>query len=218
VPIERGLRWPAYLLAYGTVLPGILETENLLRNAGLFRKVKSQGVRANRALRIRLVLVGILMLVAPLVSPHLFFPLIWLAFIFLIDPLLYTSSRGSHSLLGQAEQGSYANLLRIMSAGLICGLVWEFWNYWAGSKWIYAIPFFNYFEIFEMPVLGYLGFPFFALECYLLYQLFLLFRRSLLMRPWVLAVTLVLAAFYSALIIYGIDELTVVTYKVFWSQ
>ena len=26
------------------------------------------------------------------------------------------------------------------SAGLICGFVWEFWNYWSGTKWIYNVP------------------------------------------------------------------------------
>jgi len=217
VPVESLLRWPACLLAFGTVLPGIFETENLLGNLGLFEKVKGRGVRANKALRIRLILMGVLMLFAPLASPHLFFPLIWLAFIFLIDPILYTRSGRTSSFLYQAENGSYSSLLRIMSAGLICGILWEFWNYWAGSKWIYAIPFFDYIEIFEMPVLGYLGFPFFALECYLLYQLFLIFKRSLLRRTWRLLATLALAVCYSAVIIYGIDELTVVTYRVFWN-
>jgi hypothetical protein len=217
VPVESFLRWPACLLAFGTVLPGIFETEKLLGNLGLFEKVKGRGIRVNKALRIRLVLTGVLMLFAPLVSPQLFFPLIWLAFIFLIDPILYTRSGKTNSFLYQAENGDYANLLRIMSAGLICGILWEFWNYWAGSKWIYSIPLFNYIKIFEMPVLGYLGFPVFALECFLLYQLFPILKRNLLSLTWRLPITVALALCYSAVIIYGIDKLTVVTYRVFWN-
>jgi hypothetical protein len=217
VPIERFLRWPSCLLAFGTVLPGILEMENLLANLGLFESLKGRGVRADRALRTRFLLVGILMLVAPLISPQLFFPLIWIAFIFLIDPILYTSSGGSRSFLQQAEQGNYGRLARVMTAGFLCGVLWEFWNYWAGSKWIYTIPLFDYLEVFEMPLLGYLGFPFFALECYLLYQLFLILKRSLLKRTWRLALAAVLAVLYSGVIISGIDEFTVVTYQIFWN-
>jgi hypothetical protein len=59
----------------------------------------------------------------------------------------------------------------LMLGGLICGLIWEFFNFWAGSKWVYSVPFFGKWEVFEMPVLGFLGFPPFALECWILYHL-----------------------------------------------
>ena len=58
-----------------------------------------------------------------------------------------------------------------MAGGFACGALWEFWNYWAGSKWIYSVPFFQNWKIFEMPLLGFLGFPPFALECWILYHL-----------------------------------------------
>jgi hypothetical protein len=64
-------------------------------------------------------------------------------------------------------------------AGLICGIVWEFWNYWARSKWIYDVPIFSHTKIFEMPLPGYGGFPAFALECFTMYVTvrLLLWRR-----------------------------------------
>ena len=31
-------------------------------------------------------------------------------------------------------------LVNLLAAGLICGLLWEFWNYWGGAKWIYNVP------------------------------------------------------------------------------
>ncbi|MGZ5435395.1 MAG: hypothetical protein ACXW3F_04990, partial [Pyrinomonadaceae bacterium] len=64
----------------------------------------------------------------------------------------------------------------LLSAGLVCGFLWEFWNYWALSKWTYTVPYFGDIKIFEMPVLGYLGFPPFAIECWAMY----IFVRSLL--------------------------------------
>ena len=38
-----------------------------------------------------------------------------------------------------------------------------------GPKWIYTVPIFGDIKIFEMPVLGYFGFPPFALECLAMY-------------------------------------------------
>jgi hypothetical protein len=55
-------------------------------------------------------------------------------------------------------------------AGLICGILWEFWNFWAPTKWIYTVPFFEEGKIFEMPVLGFLGFPPFAVSAYVMYR------------------------------------------------
>ncbi len=52
----------------------------------------------------------------------------------------------------------------------MCGVLWEFWNYWATTKWTYTVPYAGNVKIFEMPVLGYLGFPPFALECYAMYH------------------------------------------------
>ncbi len=49
-------------------------------------------------------------------------------------------------------------------------MLWEFWNYWAATKWTYTVPYLGDVKIFEMPILGYLGFPPFALECYAMYH------------------------------------------------
>ncbi len=55
------------------------------------------------------------------------------------------------------------------SPAFICGGLWEFWNFWARAKWIYTVPILGDIKIFEMPVLGYFGFPPFALECFAMY-------------------------------------------------
>jgi hypothetical protein len=59
--------------------------------------------------------------------------------------------------------------LSVFLAGNICGFLWEFWNYWAIPKWHYSIPWIGFFKIFEMPVLGYLAYGFFALELFAMY-------------------------------------------------
>ena len=74
-------------------------------------------------------------------------------------------------------------VLALLASGFVCGFLWEFWNYWALSKWTYTVPYFGNIKIFEMPVLGFLGFPPFAVECWAIYILV----RSLLQpsgRQW----------------------------------
>ena len=55
----------------------------------------------------------------------------------------------------------------------MCGFFWEMWNYWSYPKWIYHVPGVGFAHVFEMPLLGYLGYLPFAMELYLLGQLFL---------------------------------------------
>ena len=35
IPIEMYVRWPGYLISFGTVLPGLFETETFLKNLGV---------------------------------------------------------------------------------------------------------------------------------------------------------------------------------------
>jgi hypothetical protein len=69
------------------------------------------------------------------------------------------------------ERGSAANLIASLLAGLVCGFLWETWNYWAISKWVYTVPYFEDLKLFEMPALGYGGFILFALETLLFFSL-----------------------------------------------
>jgi len=54
-------------------------------------------------------------------------------------------------------------------AGFISGVFWEFWNYWATTRWVYDVPYFGYVKLFEMPVLGFLGFMPFIVESFAIY-------------------------------------------------
>ena len=51
-----------------------------------------------------------------------------------------------------------------MFAGLICGAVWESMNFFAPQKWIYTVRGLENLKLFEMPLLGFLGFPALALD------------------------------------------------------
>ncbi|MCK4271754.1 hypothetical protein KAX22_03830 [bacterium] len=167
--------------AFATILPAILLTARLLELVG-FPKVTVPRVRIGGGLRWTLIVLGALCLTVPLLLPfsmarHLIAP-IWLGFIFLFDPINHM--RGRWSLLGDLGRGDLSRILVLFASGLICGLLWEFWNYWAKARWIYAVPFAFGPRIFEMPLGGYLGFLPFAIECYVM----CVFVMTLRQRSW----------------------------------
>jgi hypothetical protein len=167
-------RWLGYAVAYGTVLPGLFETTELLEALGLFRNAKARQIVISSPARFGLVLLGILCLLSSVLVPSTFFPLIWVGFIFFLEPINYWLV--GRSLLKDVEEGIPRKIYLLLIAGLICGLLWEFWNFWARSKWVYTVPFFEGTKGFEMPYLGFLGFPPFAIQAYVMYNTLSLFR------------------------------------------
>lgn len=168
------LRWPGYFISYGTVLPGIFETTELLSCLGLYSKVSTKPRVISKFWFPIFFAGGMLFLLSPLLFPRYCFPFIWVGFVFFLEPLNYI--HGSPSLLREWEEGNIRTPFLLLTAGLICGALWEFWNYWARTKWIYTVPFFDELKLFEMPLAGFLGFPPFAVECYVMYNFVSLFR------------------------------------------
>lgn len=164
-PRDAGVIAFGIFISFATVLPGTFGVAELL---GTFRRrgreIRWPRLRLTPWLLRGLFLVGVAFLLLPLAFPRYAFPLIWGATFFLLEPVL--AARGQRGVLTQLAEGRPGTALRYLAAGLVCGLCWEFWNYWATSKWIYTVPFFEDGKLFEMPVLGFLGFPPFALECY----------------------------------------------------
>ena len=168
--------------AYSTVLPGIFETYDMLCAWRVGERLRVRPWRIRPASLSGCMLLGAGMLAAPMLWPRYAFPLVWGFAVFLGDPLCYRSPRmRSRSLLGHFERGDPRPFLRLLLAGLICGGLWEFWNFWAHTRWIYTVPFFEDTKWFEMPPLGFLGFPPFAVECYVLVNVLNLVRGG---RGW----------------------------------
>jgi hypothetical protein len=209
--------------AYATVIPGIFETYDLLRAHGIADRMRMRPWRIRPSGLALAVAIGLVMLITPLLWPRYAFPWVWGFVVFLLDPVCYRAGAArATSLLGQFERGDPRPFLRLLLAGLICGGLWEFWNFWAYTKWIYTVPFFEDWKWFEMPPMGFLGFPPFALECYVFVTLLNLFRRG---RGWEepeqvgpgapprAAIVAVLAAtLFNVAVYVGIDRLTVQTY------
>jgi hypothetical protein len=216
-------RWLGYAIAYGTVLPGMFETAEVLESLGLFKNSKIKKTAISHEGHSVLILLGALCLASSVLVPEYFFPLIWVAFIFLLDPLNYRF--GGKSLLKDLEEGNPRKIYLLLVAGLICGFLWELWNFWALSKWVYTVPFFEKAKGFEMPFLGFLGFAPFAVQAYVMYNFIALFRSG---RGWeestcrlnpekktsflTMVLTALLIASFSILIFKAIDSNTVDSY------
>ena len=172
-------RWFGYAIAYGTVLPGIFETTELLEALGVLKNSKMKKTIVSSIGHYILILIGTLCLISSVIIPEYCFPLIWVGFTFLLEPIIYRF--GGKSLLKDFKEGNPRKIFLLLIAGLICGILWEFWNFWALSKWIYTVPFFEQEKGFEMPFLGFLGFPPFAVQAYVMYNFISLFRSK---RGW----------------------------------
>ena len=224
-PPQTWERWPGYALAFATVLPGIFITSDLVEL--VFVRSAHPAASEHEILSREphpgpspiFIALGLLLTLAPLVLPQYFFSAVWVGPILLLDPLL--EKAGIRSLSLSIFSKDRRRIWSLMLGGLLCGLIWEFWNYWAGSKWIYKVPFLGQWKVFEMPVLGFLGFPPFALECWILYHLLRAIPRhmdsSAARIAWWCCLGIV-----SLVIIRGIDSHTIVRFaeKVsyfFWS-
>mgnify|MGYP001564104316 CR=1 FL=1 len=153
---------------YSTLLPAFFETYELIRCIHLFDKVKlHKKHKITKHFLYTMMFIGFVTFILPLLFPNYFYPLIWLTFFFLLDPINYLHKKPS--IIGHLKDKKLAVPLSLLLAGITIGFLWEFWNYWAVTKWHYKIPFLDFFRIFEMPILGYLGYFPFAFELYAMY-------------------------------------------------
>jgi hypothetical protein len=204
------LRWTGYALAFATVLPGVFLTAQVIDALGFFRNFRGRPIDLGPWQSLSLLL-GVVLLVIPLVWPRYTFPLIWGATFFLLDP--FCDLLSAPSLIARFAAGERRDHLCLLTAGLVCGLWWESWNWFATSRWVYTLPVLNFWKVFEMPILGFLGFPPFALECMVMYNFLKALDERVLTTPrrrrnaWLLQLAFWLFMFAA------MDAWTVISYQ-----
>ncbi|MCD6170489.1 MAG: hypothetical protein J7J76_08085 [Candidatus Latescibacteria bacterium] len=171
LPQKLWVRWIGYGWSFATIMPGIFETTEAVEGWDIFGRTRRR-LRITRTLLCSFIISGAACLTLPLVFPlkyaRYMAALVWGGFIFLLEPVNYLL--GADSILRDWQQGRFNKFFSLLLGGLICGLLWEYWNFWAYTKWIYTVPILGDIRIFEMPVVGYLGFPAFAVELYVMYN------------------------------------------------
>jgi hypothetical protein len=169
LPQNFWLRQFGYGWSFATIWPAIFEAADLVDVwRGAVQLKSDTRTAVSRVPLFLSIVAGAAMLLWPLLwpSPYLAAP-VWLGFILLLDPI--NAALGEESLVGDFQRRDERRAVNLVLSGFVCGVLWEFWNYWAGAKWHYTVPIMEHLKIFEMPVPGYLGFPAFALECFTMY-------------------------------------------------
>ena len=252
VPDHPLARWTGITISFATVLPAIFLAERALRTFGPWREdfersparqqpgrgmagpegSDSQGHPGSRLpARALLVLqaLGLGCLLLPLIWPRWFFPLVWVGMTLVADPYVYRHDPG-RSLLADLERGWTRRIARLLVGGMAIGLLWELFNAGARGKWIYTVPGLEELKLFEMPLLGFFGFPFLALEGWAAYQALVVAGAAVdpggrvaplperstgrdRPLPGIRRLTLILAALFSALVLRGLEIETISSYS-----
>jgi hypothetical protein len=157
-------------LSFSTVMPAVFGTAELFTTVRWPRWARRAPAFAlSRGTVLALFLAGWLMLALLLLWPRYFFPFLWLSVYFILDPVNVWLRRPS--LLQYIAKGDWRPVLALSVGCLICGWFWEMWNFWSYPRWVYHVPFVDFLHVFEMPLLGYLGYIPFSWELFALYHL-----------------------------------------------
>jgi hypothetical protein len=154
-------------LSFSTVLPAITTTRAWLLSFswwnGAFQRFFPVQVSSPRLFAAAVLTAAGTGLFLLGVYPNHLFALLW------VSPLLILVSlrvllKETH-IFSPLQDGDWRFVLASALAALLCGVLWEMWNFCSLAKWVYHVPFVQRFHVFEMPILGYAGYLPFGLEC-----------------------------------------------------
>ena len=150
---------------FSIVIPGVFETAELLSAFGVIKRFRhGPKLRLPGPTLVAISTFGVLMIPAMALWPRFVFPVAWMSLFLIVDPV--NLALGRPSIASDLRRGDWRNVAALALGALVCGWVWEMWNFRALPKWEYTIPYLGFARVFEMPVLGYLGYLPFGLEVY----------------------------------------------------
>lgn len=154
-------------LSFSTVMPAVFETGELVRTfRWTERFARGPQLFPTGRMIARLLLAGLLMLALTLLWPRYCYPLVWGAVFLIIEPVNVLLRR--QSFFDWLQKGDWRPVLSLSAGALMCGFFWEMWNYLSYPKWIYHTPGAQFLHVFEMPLLGFIGYLPFAWELFAL--------------------------------------------------
>ena len=156
-------------LSYSTVIPAVFEVSELIGSFGFIKRfARLPSLVLSRPQIILAGVFGLGSLVTMLIWPTYLFPMTWLCFFFIFDPI--NNLTGRPSIIAQVKNGDYRTVVAFALGALVCGFFWEMWNRDASVSWEYNIGYLDFARIFQMPLLGYGGYLPFGLETYAVFH------------------------------------------------
>lgn len=166
-------------LSFSTVIPAVFGSAELVATFRWVRNLKFKIILTSSSKSLLLFFTsGVILLLAIFKWPDVFYPFIWAAVYFIIEPL--NVKAGYSSLFEFTKDKNWQALISLSLGCLICAFFWEMWNYYSYPKWVYNLPHVNAPKLFEMPLPGYIGYIPFSLELFALTSLvYGIFRKRL---------------------------------------
>ena len=167
------------VIGSGGLMPMAFEWYTLLLTFKTFRNRFDTGPKINvsRGLKTLLLIICFVGLLATGYLPDEMFFLLWLAPLIILTILL--GRMNIWTPFKPIKDGNWTPMLLFALTYLIQGLLLEFQNYFSGvhengelvmthtaAYWTYSIPYVNVYHVFEMPVLGLLGYLPFGVYCW----------------------------------------------------
>jgi hypothetical protein len=174
IHLEQDLSWRlvGYAIAFATILPAIFLTCEFFQSHECFERTWMPRIRWSHGGLVASAVAGAVFVIVPPFLPGdtrgYWWAFVWVGWFFLLEPFNYW--RGMPSIYRDWERGDPSRTMQLFGAGAVCGLLWEFWNMWAYTKWVYVFPLGQNVRYFEMPLVGFLGFLPFALECFAMFH------------------------------------------------
>ncbi len=152
-------------ISFSTVMPAVFETAEWLAT---FRATQAFANgpkwRPTPGLLRGLFVAGWLFLGCTLAWPRWFYPWVWGALVLILEPI--NIWLGRPNFFRYFARGDWRSFVLLALGSLCCGFFWELWNFYSYPKWIYHTPGAEFWHVFEMPLLGYLGYVPFAWELF----------------------------------------------------
>ena len=164
-------------ISFSTVMPAVFSTAELVGTFKWFNDIKKDKILSpTKATLNKFLLTGFVMLTLVLILPEYFYYLEWAALYFIIEPINYKLN--NRTLFDFTVEGNWKPIASLIIGTLICGFFWEMWNYYSYPKWIYDTPMVNFLHVFEMPLLGYIGYIPFSFELFAIYNFIMGFTKN----------------------------------------
>jgi hypothetical protein len=154
---------------FATLLPATWVALALtLTLPGVQRLKRARGLPIGRQILRGVTGLGLGCGLASLALRPLSWPLTLCALVGVLDPI--NDRRGRPSLVGALRTGDFRIPFALVASSLATGLLGEYWNAHATPRWTYDVPWIGFWYVFEMPLLGFAGYPMLAAALWVIYQ------------------------------------------------
>jgi len=175
------------VLGSSGLMPAVFEIYNLMNTFPAFRHRYDRGPKlsASKTTRTVMLLLSLAAMFCVSFFPEVMFGALWICPLIIFAIVL--ENFGIWTPFTPIKHGNWSPFLKYSLCYVIYGFLLEWWNFfnsthdpanpanintYTPAHWVYSIPYISKFHVFEMPVLGYMGYLPFGAYCAVWWILF----------------------------------------------